>query len=188
MKGLMDPGFEAQPGSMKSESAGARLPRGLPRGKRANTNAYYPEDQRSRPQAGGGLQSAVTGRKKRMLGRAGAVLLLLIIPVKLMRLASAPGPVTDLAPSVLGPAGLFLMSLSLPGKPQVLIKGLLTCAFSMILELVQMLPRPGILAKIHYTFDTCDLIASILSVAVSAAAAWMFLESGNGQPSGDRER
>jgi len=127
-------------------------------------------------------------RKKRMLGFAGAVLLVLIIPVKLIRLASAPGPVTDLAPSVLGPAGLFFMLLSRPGKPQVLTTGLLTGVISIILELVQRLPRPGILAKVHYTFDIRDLIASILSVAVSAAAAWMVLESGDGQSPGDRVR
>ncbi|MBN1893103.1 hypothetical protein JW906_01355 [bacterium] len=116
-------------------------------------------------------ESPAISKKKRMMGIAGAVLLLLIIPVKLMRMVPALGPLTDLAPSVLGPAGLFFMILARAGKPQVLTTALLTGALSIILELAQMLPRPGILAKVHYTFDIRDLIASILSVAVSAALA-----------------
>jgi hypothetical protein len=110
--------------------------------------------------------------RRRTLGYVGVVLLLLIIPVKLLRYGAPAGQTwVDLAPSVLGPSGLLFIlpsgrgSLSRLAVPQMAI---LVGAASVGLELAQLVPRPGILARAHYTFDVLDLVASVLSVCAAA--------------------
>ena len=56
-------------------------------------------------------------RERHILGYVGAVLLLLIIPVKLLRYSSAAGSVAvGVAPSLLGPSGLLFLLLSSRGR------------------------------------------------------------------------
>jgi hypothetical protein len=124
------------------------------------------------------LASGHPGRR-RILGYIGVVLLLLIIPVKLLRYGSAAGQVfIGVAPSLLGPSGLVFMLPSSRGKlsqltvPQV---GILVGVVSVGLELVQLAPRPGILARVHYTFDVLDLVATIVSVSVATLVAGLVL-------------
>jgi hypothetical protein len=81
-----------------------------------------------------------------------------------------------IAPSLLGPAGLFFLMLSSPGRLSRLtllqLAGLVAfLAFG--LEFGQLLPRPGILAKVHYTFDWLDILGSILSVCAAYLVAFI---------------
>jgi hypothetical protein len=121
-------------------------------------------------------------RRRRTLGYIGLVLLLLIIPVKLLRYGSAAGQaLVDVAPSLLGPSGLLFILLSGRGKLSRLTVtrlGILVGAVSVGLELAQLLPRPGILARVHYTFDVLDLVATVLSLSVAALVAGAVLRGG----------
>lgn len=130
-------------------------------------------------------QTPARGRRQRILGYVGAVLLLLIIPVKLRRLWSATGQMmVGVAPSLLGPSGLLFLLLSSPGrlsKLTVAQMGILVGAVSVGLELAQLVPRPGILGRVRYTFDVLDLLATVLSVSVSAAIAGVVLRGGGGR-------
>ena len=54
-------------------------------------------------------------------------------------------------------------------QPQVAI---LVAVIALGLEFAQLLPRPGILAKVHYTFDWLDIFASLLSISVSYLVAF----------------
>ena len=119
------------------------------------------------------------GGSRRILGYVGAVLLLLIIPVKLFRHGSAAGQVwVGVAPSLLGPSGLLFILLSSRGRLSRLPAthlAILVGAASVGLELVQMLPRPGILARVRYTFDALDLVATVVSICVGALVARLAL-------------
>ncbi|HEU4334042.1 MAG TPA: hypothetical protein VFT32_06055 [Candidatus Eisenbacteria bacterium] len=127
------------------------------------------------------LATAHRGRR-RILSYIGLALLLLIIPVKLIRYGSAAGQVlVGVAPSVLGPSGLLFIVSSSRGRlsqltvPQLAI---LVGAASIGLELAQLLPRPGILERVHYTFDISDLIATAVSVSISALVVGVVLRGG----------
>ena len=119
------------------------------------------------------------GRKQRILGYVGLALLLLIIPVKLVRYWSTAGQIlVGVAPSLLGPPGFLFLLVSSPGRLSrltVVQMGLLVGAVSVVLELIQLIPRPGILRTVRYTFDVLDLLATILSVSVATAIAGMML-------------
>ena len=114
-------------------------------------------------------------RERHMLGCVGAVLLLLIIPVKLLRYSSAAGSVAvGVAPSLLGPSGLLFLLLSSRGRlsrPTVARTAILVGAISMGLEFAQLLPRPGILHRVRYTFDVLDLLATLTAVGISSVIA-----------------
>ncbi len=124
------------------------------------------------------LASVHDGRR-RILRYVGLVLLLLIIPVKLLRYGSTAGQVwVGVAPSLLGPSGLLLILPSTRGRLSqltVVQLGLLVVAVSVGLELAQLVPRPGILARVHYTFDVLDLVGSVLSVGAAALVAGLVL-------------
>ncbi len=49
---------------------------------------------------------------------------------------------------------------------------ILVIVIALGLEFAQLLPRPGILAKVHYTFDWLDILASLLSISVSYLVAF----------------
>ena len=119
---------------------------------------------------------------RRTLGYIGLVLLLLIIPVKLLRYGSAAGQVwVGVAPSLLGPSGLLFILPSSRGKLSQLTVtqlGILVGAVSVGLELAQLVPRPGILARVHYTFDALDLVATVASVSVAVLVAGVVLRGG----------
>lgn len=127
------------------------------------------------------LASAHRGRRQ-ILGYIGLALLLLIIPVKLLRYGSAAGQVlVGVAPSLLGPSGLLFILASSRGRLSRLTvtqMGILVGAASIGLELAQLLPRPGILARVHYTFDVLDLGATVVSVGVAALVAGILLRGG----------
>jgi uncharacterized membrane protein len=104
----------------------------------------------------------------------GTVLLLGIIPIKLVRFEhhATTSFAIGVAPSVLGPAGLLFLLLSSPGRMSrlsLLQVTLLVAALSVALEFMQLLPPPGILAHVHYTFDCWDLGATLLSVVMAYA-------------------
>jgi hypothetical protein len=128
-------------------------------------------------------QASAHGRKQRMLGYVGVVLLLLIIAVKLLRYVSSAGQIlVGVAPSLLGPAGFFFLLLSSPGRLSKLTlvqMAILVGAVSVGLEVIQLVPRPGILGRVRYTFDVLDLVATLVSVSVAAVVAAVVLR-GNG--------
>jgi len=127
-------------------------------------------------------QASEHGRRQRILGYVGVVLLLLIIPVKLLRNGSGAGQIlVGVAPSLLGPSGLLFLLLSSPGrlsKLTVAQLGILVGAVSVGLELVQLVPRPGLFGSVRYTFDVFDLVATLVSVSVAAVVAGVVLRGG----------
>jgi glycopeptide antibiotics resistance protein len=48
---------------------------------------------------------------------------------------------------------------------------LLVSAIAILLEIIQLIPRPGILERVHYTFDCLDIAATLLSVSVGFVVA-----------------
>ncbi len=110
--------------------------------------------------------------KKYLLGWIGTVCLLLIIPIKLLRFLDYAGfPLAvGIAPSVLGPAGLLFLLRSSTGRLAhltLLRTTLLAGTIALGLELLQLVPRPGLLARAKYTFDYQDLVASLLSLLLA---------------------
>jgi hypothetical protein len=114
---------------------------------------------------------------KRLFGWIGVTCLLLIIPVKAIRFvdeATANTILVNIAPSLLGPAGLLFLVLSSSGRLSRLTLAqvaVLVAVIALALEFAQLLPRPGILANAHYSFDWLDVIASVASVFVSYLVA-----------------
>lgn len=109
---------------------------------------------------------------RRMFGWIGSLCLLLIIPVKAIRgfdLAVPDSLLPGILPSVLGPIGLLFLMLSSPGKLSRLTlaqTAILAALIATGLECIQLMPRPGFFAMVHYTFDWSDIIASLASVTV----------------------
>ncbi len=123
------------------------------------------------------------GKRNLLLGWMGTVLLLAIIPIKLLRFEhrASTSFLIGVAPSVLGPAGFLFLLLSSTGwisRFRLVHITLFVAILSIALELMQLLPRPGILAKVRYTFDYYDLIASVLSVAIAYTIAAFILRRG----------
>ena len=121
--------------------------------------------------------SVHTKKIKRSFWWIGSICLLLIIPVKAIRWADESvgiNVIVGVAPSLLGPIGSLFLILSSSGRLSRLTLVQLTLFVTIIalgLEFAQLLPRPGSLAKIHYTFDWLDIIASLLSVGVGYCLA-----------------
>jgi len=116
-----------------------------------------------------------SARTRQRFGWMGTVCLLAIIPTKLLRVADTSGSLAiGVAPSLLGPAGLLFLLLSGSGrlsKLNLVQQTFLVGTLALVLELLQLCPRPGFLRYVHYTFDYLDLIASVLSVAAAYAVA-----------------
>ena len=108
----------------------------------------------------------------RLFGWMGTTCLLLIIPIKAIRWAEgniAANFFIGIAPSVLGPAGLLFLLLSSSGKLSkltLLQLTLLVMGVALGLEFAQLIPRPGILQRIKYTFDWFDVWSSLVSVVI----------------------
>ena len=123
-------------------------------------------------------ESDINGSAKRLFGWIGLICLLLIIPVKAIRFVdetTANALLVGIAPSLLGPTGLFFLILSSSGRLSrltLLQVAVLVAVIALGLEFSQLLPRPGILAKVHYTFDWFDILASLLSIYVSYLVAF----------------
>ena len=116
-------------------------------------------------------------RVKRWFGWIGLTCLLLMIPVKATRFvseAAAQTMMVGIAPSLLGPAGLLFLILSGSGKLSRLTLVQATVLAAMValgLEFVQLLPRPGILAYVYYTFDWLDVLASLVGLCIGYLVA-----------------
>jgi len=111
-------------------------------------------------------------RAKKFFEYIGLTLWLLIIPIKLNRYFDLRifETLNDNLPSFLGSAGLFLVLLSNKGKLSkltVVQSVFIAIAISVLIELVQLLPRPGILSYINYTFDFVDILFSLIGVGIS---------------------
>lgn len=131
----------------------------------------------------GNAESDGKGSTKRLFGWIGSICLLLIIPVKAIRFidkAATNTLLVGIAPSLLGPAGLFFLILSTFGKLSrltVLQVATMVTIIALGLEFAQLLPHPGILAKVHYTFDWFDILASIVSVCGAYIIALIITDS-----------
>ena len=114
----------------------------------------------------------IGARNRNLLGWMGTLCLLLIIPIKLLRLVVGANMalVIGVAPSILGPAGFLFLLLSSTGRRSRLTLNratLIAVSVAVGLEFLQLLPRPGILARVRYTFDYFDLAASLLSLLIA---------------------
>jgi len=127
-------------------------------------------------------ETSERNRAAKFHGWLGAALLLLIIPVKAARWLGIGGSsdfLVGIAPSLLGPAGLLFLLLSAKARltrRSVPRTTLLVLAIALGLEFAQLLPRPGILAKVRYTFDWWDVVASVLSACVAYIVALVTTE------------
>lgn len=107
-----------------------------------------------------------------LFGWMGTTCLLLIIPIKAIRWAEgniAASIFIGIAPSILGPAGLLFLLLSSSSKLSKLTLPQLTFLVTGValgLEFAQLIPRPGILERIKYTFDWLDVWSSLVSVLI----------------------
>lgn len=111
-------------------------------------------------------------KAKKVFEYIGLTLWLLIIPIKLNRYFNLRifEILNDNLPSFFGAAGLFLILLSNRGKISNLtvVQGvLIAIAISVIIESIQLIPRPGILFYAFYTFDSLDILFSILGIVIS---------------------
>ena len=96
----------------------------------------------------------VSAGNKNILGWAGTLCLLLILPVKMLRFFDGTGMALAIgvAPSILGPPGVLFLLLSSTGRLARLVPlqaTLIAGTVAVGLELLQLLPRPGLL-------DVCD--------------------------------
>jgi hypothetical protein len=124
---------------------------------------------------------------RQLFGWLGAACLLAIIPIKLIRVVGAgTSPAIGVAPSLLGPAGLLFLLLSSSGrlsKLRLRHHAFLVATLAVVLEVVQLCPRPGFLRYVRYTFDYLDLIASVLSVAAAYLVAVVIVKRSHSRES-----
>lgn len=124
------------------------------------------------------LTISMPQRTKHLFGWIGSIALLMIIPVKAVRWTAYSPTVATLigiAPSILGPAGLLFLILSSSNPKLVRLTvthaTILAGTIAIAMEFVQLLPRPGMLASIHYTFDWLDVIGTLFSVSAGYVVA-----------------
>jgi hypothetical protein len=93
-----------------------------------------------------------------------------------------PGTVLmGIAPSLLGPAGVLFLIVSGSGRLSqlpVIHTAILVGIAALGLEFAQLLPRPGVLANVHYTFDWLDVLASIVSVSMGYCVVTALMHAG----------
>ena len=126
------------------------------------------------------MRDRTQGAANLILGLLGTVCLLAIVPIKVLRFWGHPSAslAVDVAPSLLGSSGLLFLLLSSTGwlarlkVPQVV---LLAGVTSFGLELAQLIPRPGPLARIRYSFDCYDLVASAVGLGVAYVVSILVL-------------
>lgn len=123
------------------------------------------------------MMDPVNVKNKNLLGRLGTVCLFLILPIKLLRFVTAVNMplIIGVAPSILGSSGLLFLLLSSTGRLSRLTPlraAFIAGAVAVGLEFLQLVPRPGILARVRYTFDYLDLAASLSSIVVTYFVIW----------------
>ncbi len=112
-------------------------------------------------------------RVKKLFGWLGTIILLLIISIKVFRffeISYLSQLLIGITPSLLGPAGLLFLILSSKSKHlnlSIIQSAILVFLIAIGLEFAQLLPRPGFLKYMHYTFDWLDIIASLISVIIA---------------------
>lgn len=122
--------------------------------------------------------SVLQSNLKQLLGWMGTICLLAIIPIKVVRWAGSGTSdfIIGIAPSLLGPAGLLFLMLSGKGRIarlSLLQQTMIVAGIALGLEFAQLIPRPGILAAIHYRFDWLDVGASLVSVLIGYLVAFL---------------
>jgi hypothetical protein len=126
------------------------------------------------------------GARGHLFGWLGTLFLLGVVLIKLLRLETQLGQgaavnfALGVAPSFLGPAGFVFLLLSGGGRAarlSVFQVALLVGVLSGALEFLQLLPRPGILSRIHYTFDVYDFVATVAGVATAYLVATAILRN-----------
>ena len=121
-------------------------------------------------------------RVKILFGWLGTIILLLIIPIKVFRFfefSYLSQLIIGIAPSLLGPAGLLFLLLSSKSKHlnlSTIQSAILVSLIALSIEFAQLLPRPGILKYIHYTFDWLDIISSLISVIIGYLVAQILIK------------
>ncbi len=121
-------------------------------------------------------------RVKILFGWLGTIILLLLILIKVFRffeIVYTSKLIIGIAPSLLGPAGLLFLILSSKSKYLNLSLTRLSIIISIVaigLEFAQLVPRPGFLKYIHYTFDWLDIISSIISVIIAYLVAKILIK------------
>jgi hypothetical protein len=119
------------------------------------------------------LNFTISSQKaKKVFEYIGLTLWLLIIPVKLNRYFNLKifETLNNNLPSFLGAAGLFFILISGKGRLsnlRVAQSALIAISISVLLEVIQLSPRPGILSYINYTFDFVDILVSLIGVGIS---------------------
>lgn len=111
-------------------------------------------------------------RLKRIYGRIGATCWVLILPAKLARRfdGGLNDVFVDIAPSLLGPAGLLLVLLSSEGRFARLTiarASFLTAGISLAVEFAQLVP----VVRPLYRFDWLDIAATLAGVGAGAFLA-----------------
>ena len=116
-------------------------------------------------------------RIKILFGWLGTIILLFIIPIKAFRFFEVSyllQLIVGIAPSLLGPAGLLFLILSSKSKYlnlSIFQSSIVVFLIALGLEFAQLLPRPGFLKYIHYTFDWLDIGASLISIIIAYLVA-----------------
>jgi hypothetical protein len=116
-------------------------------------------------------------RVKILFGWLGTSILLLIITIKVFRFFEFSyllQLIIGIIPSLLGPAGLLFLILSSKSKHlnlSIIQSSILVFLIAIGLEFAQLLPRPGFLKYINYTFDWLDIISSLISVIIGYLVA-----------------
>jgi hypothetical protein len=131
------------------------------------------------------IRDRTKGTTNLVFGLMGTVCLFAILAAKLIRFRGhkPPSLVIDVAPSLLGPAGLLFLLMSSTGRLSrlsLLQMTLLVAVISFALEFAQLIPRPGPLARILYTFDPHDLAAIALSLGVAYGVSVLILRRSPG--------
>ena len=122
------------------------------------------------------------GRVKILFNWLGTIILLLIIPIKIFRffeISYLSQLIIGITPSLLGPAGLLFLILSSKSKHlnlSIIQSVILVLLIAIGLEFAQLLPRPGFLKYLHYTFDWLDIIASLISVIIAYLVAKILIK------------
>jgi hypothetical protein len=132
--------------------------------------------------------SVKASRSQRQLAALALVCGGLILAIKLLRLLPAPARtwvLVGIAPSALGAAAVFFLLASMSGRLNRMTTfrlALLATAAALAMEFLQLLPRPGILARVHYTFDWLDVAASVAGVGAGYLLALLLArrEAGGG--------
>jgi hypothetical protein len=123
-----------------------------------------------------------SNRAKRLFGWIGLCSLLMVIPIKAIRLTNHSlinSIIVDVAPSAFVPAGLLFLVLWSSSvhlvKFTLLQKTLLVFVLAIGIEFIQLIPLPLILANFNHTFDWFDVTVTLVSISVAYCVARLLI-------------